>query len=208
MSDIFELFKKIEKENGSERGPVSFIVACLGNPGKEYAITRHNAGYLFAEHYSKKRGFKIDRSKFEGLYGECMIGDKRGIFICPTTYMNLSGISVRAAADFYKISSDKIIVICDDVNLDVGKIRIRRKGSDGGQRGVRSITEHLKTEAFPRIKIGVGRKPCPEYDLADWVLGKFSKEDQSKLADVFDNASIALELVIKGDFETAMNRYN
>lgn len=208
MGDIFDLFKKIEKKSGNAPANISFIVACLGNPGREYALTRHNAGFLFAEYYAKEKGFRIDRARFDGLTGEYTVSGKRVLFLCPTTFMNLSGVSVKKAADFYKIAPENILVICDDINLDVGKLRLRRKGSDGGQKGVRSITEHLSTENFPRLKIGVGKKPHPEYDLCDWVLGRFPEDDIKKLKDVFDRCASALEQVMAGDFEGAMNKYN
>ncbi len=207
MSDIFDLFKQIEKKK-SVQTPLFGIVACLGNPGKECALTRHNSGFLFAEHFALKHSFSIDRAGFDGLYGEVTVSGKRLLFLCPTTYMNASGNAVRKAADYYKIPAEHILVVCDDINLDVGKIRIRRKGSDGGQKGVRSIIECLGTDEFPRIKIGVGKKPTPEYDLCDWVLGRFSKEDQEKLKVVFENCSGALEMICNGDFEGAMGRYN
>lgn len=207
MSGIFDLFKSIEKKE-TVTTPIEYIVACLGNPGKEYALTRHNSGFLFAEYYSSNHGFNIDRAKFSGLCGETVISGKRVLFLCPTTYMNASGEAVIKASDFYKIPPEKVIVFCDDVNLDVGRIRIRRKGSDGGQKGVRSIIEHLNSDSFPRVKIGVGQKPTPEYDLADWVLGKFSKEDQIKLKDVFDRCSSALELIVAGDTDGAMAKFN
>lgn len=207
VSDIFELFNKIEKR-GQSLGPVGYIVACLGNPGREYALTRHNSGYLFAEYYAMQNGFSIDRAKFDGLYGECTVANRRVLFLCPTTYMNASGVSVRKAADFYKIPPERILVVCDDINLDVGRMRLRRKGSDGGQKGLRSVIEHLNTDAFPRMRIGVGKKPHPDYDLCDWVLGKFSMEDQKILKTVFERCAQALELVVQGDFEGAMSRYN
>ena len=206
MSSIFDLFKKIEKP--VDRAPVSRLVACLGNPGREYALTRHNAGYLFAEYYSSKNGFKIDRAKFHALTGETVIGGERVLFLCPTTYMNDSGIAVRDAADFYKIPPEKVLVICDDVHLAPGKMRIRRKGSDGGQKGLRSIIYHLNSEEFPRVRIGVGEKPDPDADMASWVLGKIPEEDQKKLAAVFDNVSDALNYLVKDDFEGAMCKYN
>ena len=207
MGDIFELFKKIGKEKKNAL-PIGHIVACLGNPGKEYALTRHNSGYLFAEYYSSKNGFRIDRAKFDGLYGDYTVAGERVLFLCPTTFMNASGISVRKAADYYKIPPEKIVVICDDVNFDVGKLRIRKKGSDGGQKGVRSIIERMDSDEFPRIKIGIGKRPDPEYDMKDWVLSKFTPSELEKLKDVFDNCAAALELILEGDIEKAMCLYN
>ena len=206
MSSIFNLFRKIETSDA--RKPVGRLVACLGNPGKDYALTRHNAGFLFAEYYAAQKGFRIDRAKFRALTGETEIAGERVLFLCPTTYMNDSGVSVREAADFYKIPPEKILVICDDVQFDVGKIRIRRKGSDGGQKGLRSIIYHLNSEDFPRVRIGVGQKPSPDTDMVNWVLGKFSKDDLEKLKTVFENVSSALEYLVKDDFDTPMSRYN
>ena len=206
MSSIFDLFRKIEKEKTVE--PICRIVACLGNPGRDYALTRHNCGFLFAEYYAQKQGFKIDRARFEGLTGETVVNGRRVLFLCPMTYMNESGVSVRKAADFYKIPPEKILVVCDDINLDVGKIRIRRKGSDGGQRGLRSVIEHLNSDAFPRMRVGIGKKPNPEYDLKDWVLSRFSEADLSALKEVFDRCGDALNYLVNDDFDTAMSKYN
>ena len=207
MSDIFELFKKIERPAVSA-GPVEYLVVCLGNPGKEYAKTRHNCGFIFAEHFSKEKGFSVDRAKFDALCGETFVNGHRVLFLCPLTYMNLSGVSVRKAADFYKIPPERIIVFCDDINLDVGKMRIRKKGSDGGQKGVRSIIEHLSSDNFPRVKIGVGKKPNPEYPLADWVLSKFSDQELKTLSSVMENCTKALPMILEGNIDTAMNNFN
>lgn len=207
MSDIFDLFRKLEKKKETVQ-PISVLVACLGNPGKEYAFTRHNSGFLFAEYYSQKKNFQIDRSKFDGLCGETTLGGVRALFLCPTTYMNCSGTAVRKAADFYKIPPEKIFVVCDDVNFEVGKLRIRKKGSDGGQKGLRDIIGKMGSEDIPRIRIGVGKKPTPDYDLADWVLGQFSKEDRKTLEEVFCRCGEALELAVQGKFEEAMGKYN
>lgn len=207
MSDIFDLFKKIERPAVSA-GPVEYLAVCLGNPGKEYAKTRHNCGFIFAEHFSKEKGFSVDRAKFDALCGETVVNGHRVLFLCPLTYMNLSGVSVRKAADFYKIPPERIIVFCDDINLDVGKMRIRKKGSDGGQKGVRSIIEHLSSDNFPRVKIGVGKKPNPDYPLADWVLSKFSPEELKTLSSVMENCTKALPMIISGNIETAMNSFN
>ena len=206
MNSIFDLFRRTEKRQ--PQGPPSVLIACLGNPGREYALTRHNSGYLFAEYYAKEKGFRIDRARFDGICGETVIGGVRVLFLCPTTYMNESGRAVRAAADFYKIPPEKIIVFCDDVNLDVGKMRIRRKGSDGGQKGLRSIIERLGTQDFPRVRIGVGKKPDPSADLSSWVLGRFQEEDFKRLKIVFDHCIDALDDLVKGDFEKAMSKYN
>ena len=206
MGNIFDLFKRIERP--APAVPISGMVVCLGNPGKEYALTRHNCGFLFAEYYANKRSFAIDRARFEGLTGETVVSDRRVLFLCPMTYMNESGRAVRKAADFYKIPPERILVVCDDVNLDVGKIRIRKKGSDGGQRGLRSIIETLGTDLFPRLRIGVGKKPFEEYDLRDWVLSRFTESDLTILKNTFDRCAEALEYLEKDDFETAMCKFN
>ena len=207
MADIFELFKRIGK-NKTEQKPIEYIVACLGNPGREYALTRHNAGYLFAEFYGREKGFSIDRLRFEALTGEYTVGEHRALFLCPVTYMNLSGRSVRAALDFYKLPPEKLVVVCDDVQFDVGKMRIRQKGSDGGQRGMRNIIEQLNSDDFPRIRIGVGKKPDPEYDMKDWVLSKFTEDEQKALKEVFGKTADALSLILDGQLDKAMNLYN
>ena len=207
MSDIFELFKKIEKPS-APAGPITHLVVCLGNPGKEYQLTRHNSGFLFAEHYAKAHFFRIDRAKFDGLCAETVIQGKRVLFLCPHTYMNLSGIAVKKAADFYKIPIESLVVFCDDINLDVGKIRIRKKGSDGGQKGIRNIIEQMGSDQFPRVKIGIGNKPHPEFPLYEWVLSKFTEEEQKTLLTVFENCGQALDLIISGKIDEAMNRFN
>ena len=207
MADIFELFRRIGKPK-TEQKPIEFIIACLGNPGREYALTRHNAGYLFAEFYSREKGFSIDRLRFEALTGEHTVDGHRALFLCPVTYMNLSGKSVRAALDFYKLPVDRLVVVCDDVQFDVGRMRIRKKGSDGGQRGLRNIIETLNDDAFPRIRIGVGQKPDAEYDMKDWVLSKFTEDEQKKLREVFPKVADALSLALEGNIDKAMNLYN
>ena len=152
MADIFDLFKKIEKSAPVSSEPITHLVVGLGNPGKEYLFTRHNAGFLTVDYLSEKLGVKIDRAKFKALVGEAKIGGKRVLIMKPQTYMNLSGEAVREAADFYKIAPENIIVICDDINLAPGKMRIRKKGSDGGQKGLRSIIEQLGTDHKPYLE--------------------------------------------------------
>ncbi len=207
MSNIFDLFAKIEKEkNAPEK--IEYIVAGLGNPGKEYTFTRHNAGFLQIDYISQKLGVRIDRAKFKSLCGEAVVAGKRVLFLKPQTFMNNSGEAVREAAQFYKIPPENIIVFSDDISLEPGRMRIKRKGSDGGHNGLKSIIYHLSSDAFPRIKIGVGKKPHSDYDLAAWVLGKFSDEDKEKLMTVFENGHRSMELIISGDTERAMNLYN
>ena len=208
MADIFELFKKISSGEAQKKAPISYIVVGLGNPGDKYYSTRHNAGFLSIDYISQKYSCKVDRVKFKALCGEAVIGGVGVLLMKPQTYMNNSGEAVREAAAFYKIPVENIIVICDDVNLDVARIRVRRKGSDGGQKGLRSICEHMSSDAMPRIRIGVGQKPHPDYDMADWVLSEFSEEDKKKLFDSFGRVSQGLEKILAGDFDGAMQICN
>lgn len=208
MADIFELFKKISSSESEKRAPITHIVVGLGNPGDKYRMTRHNAGFLAIDHIAEKHSVKINRSKFKALCGEATIGGKSVLLMKPQTYMNASGEAVAEAASFYKIPAENVIVICDDVNFDAGALRLRAKGSDGGQKGVRSITEHLGTEGFPRIKIGVGKKPHRDYDMVDWVLSEFGKEEREKLFGSFDTVYEGLEKVLSGDFDAAMQICN
>ncbi len=209
MADIFELLKRISRENEEKAAlPVSFIVAGLGNPGAKYTFTRHNAGFLAIDYISQKLGFECKKLKFKALTGEAIVNGVKVLFMKPETFMNLSGEAVRAAADFYKLPPENVLVISDDVSLPVGKIRIRAKGSDGGQKGIRSITEHLGTDKFPRIKIGVGEKPSPEWDMADWVLSGFSDEDKKTVFDSFGRVNDAVGYIVSGNLETAQSKCN
>lgn len=207
MSNIFDLFKKIESQKATSE-PVSFIVVGLGNVGKQYEHTRHNAGFLAIDYIADKYGAKIDRVKFHSTVGECNIGGVRVLLMKPSTLMNNSGIAVGEAASFYKISPERVLILHDEISFDVGKIRIRRKGSAGGHNGLKSIIERLPGEDFPRIKIGIGKKPNPEYDLADWVLGKMPESDLKALADRFPDIAAAAELIVKGDIDGAMAKYS
>lgn len=205
--DIFALFKQIEGEK-KEKKAITNIIVGLGNPGEKYALTRHNTGFLALDYISQKCSVKIDRVKFSSLCTECEIGDKRVLLMQPQTFMNESGRAVKQAADFYKIDPANIVVIFDDISLDVGKMRIRKKGSDGGHNGIKSIVANLGSSDFPRIKVGIGAKPNPEYDLADWVLSKFTKEEQKTLFEKFENVFDAVKLMLSGKTDQAMNLYN
>lgn len=196
------------KKDSLSPSAYEYMIVGLGNPGKKYEFTRHNTGFLCVDLYAEQHGFKIDRLKFKSLIGETKIDGKRCLFIKPQTFMNLSGEAVRDAAAFYKIPPERIIVIFDDISLDVGKMRIRRKGSDGGHNGIKSIIYQLSSDLFPRIKIGIGAKPHPDYDLADWVLTPFSKEDLKVLREVCENAGEAIELMVTGKIEEAMSRFS
>lgn len=206
--DIFSLFKKIESETTQSAGPVTHIVAGLGNPEDKYRLTRHNAGFLALEYLSQKENVKIDRAKFKALVGECTLGGKRTLLMLPQTYMNNSGEALKAAADFYKIPPENITVVFDDISLDVGRMRVRRKGSDGGHNGIKSIIYHLGSDNFPRVKIGVGAKPYADMPLADWVLSRFTEEEQKQLFDEFENARQACSLINEGKISDAMNKFN
>ena len=185
-----------------------FLVVGLGNPGKEYENTRHNAGFICMDALSKKLGVAVNKSKYKALITETVIADKRVLLMLPQTFMNLSGEAVSAAASFYKIPADRILVISDDISLDVGKMRVRRKGSHGGQKGLKSITEQIGSSDFPRIKIGVGQKPRPDYDLAAWVLSNFSAEERKTINEVAEKSIDACRLIISGKTDEAMNRFN
>ena len=189
-------------------GAPEFLVVGLGNPDKKYAFTRHNSGFLCVDMLAEKYGLTVNRLKFKSLLGDAEIGGHRCLVMKPQTYMNLSGEAVRDAAQFYKIPPERIVVLFDDISLDVGKIRIRRKGTDGGHNGIKNIIYHLHSDTFPRIKIGVGKKPHPDYDLADWVLSEFKKDEESPLKTALEHACAALELMLDGKIDEAMNQYN
>ena len=200
------MFNKFKKNTPS--GAPEFLIVGLGNPGKKYDFTRHNAGFMFMDVLSDNLGVKINKVKFKAAICDTKIGSHRCLLMKPQTFMNLSGEAVTEAADFYKIPPEKIIVIFDDISLDVGNLRIRRKGSAGGHNGIKSIISHLGTEEFPRIKLGVGCKPHPDYDLADWVLSSFSKQDLINLRKAVDNGCKALELLVDDKIDLAMSEYN
>ena len=185
-----------------------FLVVGLGNPGLQYEKTRHNVGFMSADLLMKKAGGEFTKHKMDAHFGECEIGKKRILVMKPQTFMNNSGTAVSAVSKFYKIPDDKIIIISDDISLDVGKIRIRRKGSHGGHNGLKDIFQLLGTDSIMRVKIGVGAKPHPDYDLADWVLGKFPKEDEENLSTALDNSVKAIEEIIKRGIDSAMNKYS
>lgn len=205
MSNIFDLFKKIEKPAA---GPVSFLVVGLGNPGAEYEHTRHNVGFAAIDDLAEVLGTRIDRARFHALTAEVTLGEARGLLMKPTTFMNLSGEAVGEAMRFYKLTPDRLIVLCDDISFDPGVLRIRRRGSHGGHNGLRNIIAHLSSEEFCRLKIGVGKKPSPEYDLVDWVLGKLPLEDRKAIAARFTDIREAIKLVLAGEIDAAMNRFS
>ena len=209
MADIFDIFKRLEQnKTAASNQPITHLLVGLGNPGKQYAFTRHNAGFLCMDTVCEKYGASTDRAKFNALVGEATIAGARVLIMRPQTFMNASGEAVAAAAGFYKIDPARIIVCSDDVSLDVGGMRVRGKGSDGGQKGLRSIIAELGTDAFPRIRFGVGKKPHPDYDMADWVLSTFAPSELEKLRSLFPIACEGIEHLIRGDAEGAMQVCN
>ena len=206
MSNIFDLFRKIEKKEPEL--PITHIIVGLGNPGKEYERTRHNAGFLALDDVCARLSVRCDRVKFRARVCEGRIGDKRVLFMKPETYMNSSGHAIREAANFYKIPPERVIVLHDEISFDPGLFRIRRKGSAGGHNGLKSIIECLGSEDFPRIKIGVGKKPSPDYDLVNWVLGRFPEEDLEKIRSRFSDVYSALSLIVSDKIDDAMCKFS
>lgn len=185
-----------------------YIIAGLGNPGKQYAQTRHNVGFDTIDILADKYNISVDTKKHKALCGKGMIEGQKVVLAKPQTFMNLSGESVRELVDFYKIDpEEELIVIYDDISLEPGKIRIRKKGSAGGHNGIKNIIAQLGTQNFQRIKVGVGEKP-KGWDLADYVLGHFSKEDRGLVDDALKRVAGAVELMVQGDVDQAMNQFN
>ena len=205
---IFDVFDRISTNSTATKGKIEYIIAGLGNPGMEYEGTRHNAGFFTIDALASQYNEDINRLKFKGKTAEITIEDKHCLLLKPTTYMNNSGESIVQAMEFYKIDTENLIIIYDDISLEPGKLRIRRKGSHGGHNGIRSIIELTGLDNFPRIKIGVGKKPHPDYDLAKWVLGKFRKEDAEKLKISAENACECVKLMVSGRTDEAMNKFN
>lgn len=197
-----------KRSKGIAPGPIEFLIVGLGNPGKNYEFTRHNAGFLTLDHIASELDTEINNLKNNALVADVVINNHRCLLVKPQTFMNNSGTAVRDIAKFYKIPPEKIIVVFDDISLPCGKLRIRRKGTDGGHNGIKSIIYHLNSDQFPRIKIGVGAKPNPEYDLADWVLSKFGKDDTELLKAAITKATEVLPFILDGEIDKAMNKAN
>ena len=206
---VFDIFKKLEEEKTAKAAqPIEWLVVGLGNPGSKYDNTRHNAGFRALESYCARSGQKIDRMKFKALAGEGMLGGKRVLFLKPQTFMNDSGLSVMDAARFYKLPPERVLVLFDDISLPVGRLRIRADGSAGGHNGIKSIIGGLNSQSFPRVKIGVGAKPHPDYDLADWVLSNFTGPEDKLITEAAARAAdAALEIIARG-VPAAANDYN
>lgn len=208
MADIFDLFKKIGTAAPTPTGAVTYLVACLGNPGKQYENTRHNVGFQTADLLSEKLSCKIERAKFQGITGETTVAGQHIMLLKPSTFMNLSGQAVREAMQFYQLSPAQVLLIFDDISLEPGKLRVRPKGSAGGHNGLKSIFTLCGSEDFPRIKIGVGAKPHPDYDLADWVLGTPDPEARKAIDDAISRIPALLPLMVEGKLRDAANRCN
>ena len=208
MADIFELFKKISKSEPASTTPITHIVVGLGNPGSKYANTRHNAGFIATDYLAGKLSTKIDRAKFQSLVSEVTIADKRVLLMQPQTFMNNSGYAVCEAANFYKIPPENVIVISDDVNLDVGRLRVRESGSAGGQKGLNDIIVQMGTDKIPRIRVGVGKKPHPDYDMVNWVLGVFPEDDKKAIEELMSVVYAGIEKLLVGDVAGAMQICN
>ena len=189
-------------------GGVSWLLVCLGNPGKQYENTRHNIGFLTADEIERRSGVKINKLRYRALTGEVKLGGERVLVMKPQTYMNLSGEAVQLAGAFYKIPPERVLVISDDVSLPLGKMRIRANGSAGGHNGLKNIIQHLGTDAFPRIKVGVGAPAHPEHEMVDWVIGKFTKDERKALDDMLKKTVDAVECVIRDGVQKAQNRFN
>lgn len=205
---MVDIFNFLLKNKDVPRGPVEYIIAGLGNPGDKYKNTRHNAGFMAVDYIASECSEVIDKSKFKSLIKDTMISDKRVILLKPQTFMNNSGQALIEAMNFYKIPSNKVIVLFDDICLDPGQIRIRRKGSHGGHNGLKNIMYLTGKDDFLRVKIGVGAKPSSDWDLADWVLSEFNNDDKIKLGKSIENTFDAVKLMISNKIDDAMNKYN
>ena len=189
-------------------GGAAWLIVGLGNPGEKYEDTRHNVGFQVIDELAERQGRPVQRLKFKALTGLLTISGEKALVMKPVTYMNLSGEAVRPASDFYKLPPERILVISDDVALAAGRLRIRAKGSAGGHNGLKSIIQHLGTDQFPRIRVGVGEKPHPDYDLADWVLGRPQGEDRKAIDGAVKRAADAVECILSQGLERGMGKFN
>ncbi len=206
--DIFEKIKSLGLSTKLTPGPVEYIVVGLGNPGDEYSNTRHNIGFMTLDYIARDLNLDINKHKFKALTTECCIASKKVLLMKPQTYMNLSGQAVKEAMNFYKIPPENVLIIFDDISLELGKIRIRKKGSHGGHNGIKDIIANLGSNSFPRIKIGIGNKSNIDYDLKDFVLSPFSSSDMEKIKAEFTDVFSALKLILNNETDKAMNLYN
>lgn len=189
-------------------GKPEYIIAGLGNPGKQYELTHHNAGFLCLDMLCNKLGVRCDKVKWQAMVTTAVVNGHNCLLMRPQTFMNSSGNAIKQAADFYKIPPEKIIVLFDDISIPFGTLRIRKKGSAGGHNGIKSIIAQLNSDQFPRIKLGIGERANADDDLKDYVLSRFSKEQCEELKKSFERAVCALELMVDGNIDGAMNQYN
>lgn len=189
-------------------GGIQWLLVCLGNPGKQYENTRHNIGFMTADEIERRTGTKINKLRYRALTGEVKLGGTRVLVMKPQTYMNLSGEAVKLAGAFYKIPPERVLVISDDVSLPLGKLRIRGNGSAGGHNGLKNIIAHLGTQAFPRIKVGVGAPAHPEHEMIDWVIGNFTPAEKTVVAEAVKRAADAAECLIANGVSEAQNQFN
>lgn len=207
---VFDIFKRLEAERGGNaQGAVEFIIAGLGNPGTKYEATRHNTGFMVLDELARGLGVELKKLSFKSLTAQAVIGGRKCLLMKPATYMNLSGQAVSEAMSYYKLSPENVLVIYDDISLDVGRMRIRQKGSAGGHNGIKSIILEINSDQFPRIKVGCGQKPHPDFDLADWVTSNFTRQEGEILEKTsLPNAAAAAKLIAEGKINEAMNKYN
>ena len=196
------------KKKSTSASAIDYIIVGLGNPGKQYDNTRHNCGFEAIDRLAEKHGCQMKKIRFKSTTGECRIEGKRCLLMKPSTYMNNSGQAVVEAMNFYKTEPQNVIIIFDDISLDVGRMRIRQKGSDGGHNGMKNIIYLTGSDMFPRVKIGVGKKPHPDYDLKDWVLSRFSASDRKVMEGIFLSAAEAVELMVNENIQGAMQKFN
>ncbi len=208
MNDIFKLFDKIHSKAPETNGKMEYIIIGLGNVGNKYENTRHNIGFMAVDTLAEKYNCQVKKIKFKSLVGETVISGKKCLIMKPTTFMNNSGEALVEAMNFYKIPIENVIVCYDDISLEPSKLRIRKKGSHGGHNGIKSIALLTGSDNFPRIKLGVGAKPHKDYDLADWVLSCFPKDDIPLIKESTNNAVACIELMVDGKIDSAMNKYN
>lgn len=191
-----------------KKPPVSWLIVGLGNPGAQYEGTRHNVGFLVADELADRGGFPIQRLRFHALTSTAAVGGQGVLVMKPVTYMNLSGEAAGEAARFYKLPPERVLVVSDDVDLPLGRLRIRKGGSAGGHNGLKSVIQHLGSDQFPRLRVGVGGRPRPDYDMADWVLSKLTGEDKKVMDGAVRRAADAVECLLREGIDRAMNQYN
>ena len=205
---IFDKFRQISKQDDTPAGPVEYIIAGLGNPGEKYEGTRHNAGFIVMDALAEKLGFEMKKLKFKSLCADVSVSGKHCLVMKPSTFMNNSGQAISEAMNYYKLDIEHVVIVYDDISLEPGKLRIRRKGSDGGHNGIKNIIYLSGSDKFPRIKVGVGAKPNPHWELADWVLSRFTESEMKSLTEAAENAAQSVEYMVNEQTDKAMNLFN